>query len=38
MRWTGHITGMEESRGVCRVLVRKPEGKRKQKTQVLLGG
>jgi hypothetical protein len=24
MRWTGHVARMEESRGVYRVLVRKP--------------
>jgi hypothetical protein len=31
MRWTGHITGMDESRGVYlyRVLVSKSEGMRK---------
>jgi hypothetical protein len=28
MRWAGHIAGMGESRGVYRVLVGKPEGKR----------
>jgi len=28
MRWVGHVACMGESRGVCRVLVRKPEGKR----------
>jgi hypothetical protein len=28
MRWAGHITRMGKSRGVYRVLVRKPEGKR----------
>jgi hypothetical protein len=28
MRWTGHVAGMEEGRGVYRVLVRWPEGKR----------
>ena len=28
MRWTGHIARMEEWRGVYRVLVGKPEGKR----------
>ena len=28
MRWTEHVAGMRESRGVCRVLVGKPEGKR----------
>jgi hypothetical protein len=25
MRWTGHVARMEEKRGVCRVLVGKPE-------------
>jgi len=28
MRWVGHIAYMEESRGVCMVLVGKPEVKR----------
>jgi hypothetical protein len=28
MRWTGHVTLMGEERGVYRVLVGKPEGKR----------
>jgi len=28
MRWVGHVTRMEEGRGVHRVLVGKPEGKR----------
>jgi hypothetical protein len=28
MRWVGHVAGMEEKRKMCRVLVRKPEGKR----------
>jgi len=28
MRWTGHIARMGERTGECRVLVRKPEGKR----------
>jgi len=28
MRWAGHVTHMEEGRGVYRVLVGKPEGKR----------
>jgi len=28
MRWTGHVARMGEKRGVYRVLVRKPEGKR----------
>ena len=28
MRWTGHVARMEEGRGVYRVLVGKPEGKR----------
>jgi len=28
MRWAGHVTHMEEGRGVHRVLVGKPEGKR----------
>jgi len=27
-RWAGHVARMEESRGVHRVLVGKPEGKR----------
>jgi hypothetical protein len=28
MRWAGHVARMEEERGVYRVLVGKPEGKR----------
>jgi len=28
MRWVGHVARMEEGRGVHRVLVEKPEGKR----------
>ena len=28
MRWAGHVARMGESRGVCRVLVGKPDGKR----------
>ena len=28
VRWTGHVARMGEERGVHRVLVRKPEGKR----------
>ena len=28
MRWAGHVARMGEGRGVCRVLVGKPEGKR----------
>jgi len=28
MRWVGHVARMEERRGVCGVLVGKPEGKR----------
>ena len=28
MRWTGHVARMEEGRGVHKVLVGKPEGKR----------
>jgi hypothetical protein len=28
MRWTGHVARMGEDRGVYRVLVGKPEGKR----------
>jgi len=28
MRWAGHVGRMGESRGVCRILVGKPEGKR----------
>ena len=28
MRWAGHVVHMSEERGVCRVLVGKPEGKR----------
>jgi len=28
MRWAGHVARMLEKRGIYRVLVRKPEGKR----------
>jgi hypothetical protein len=28
MRWAGHVARMGKRRGVCRVLVGKPEGKR----------
>ena len=28
MRWAGHVARMDEWRGVCRVLVGKPEGER----------
>ena len=28
MKWAGHVARMGEERGVCRVLVGKPEGKR----------
>ena len=28
MRWAGHVAGMGERRGVYRVLIGKPEGKR----------
>jgi hypothetical protein len=28
MRWTGHVARMREGRGVYRILVRRPEGKR----------
>ena len=28
MRWAGHVARMGERRGVYRILVRKPEGKR----------
>jgi len=28
MRWAGHVVRMEEERGVHRILVRKPEGKK----------
>jgi hypothetical protein len=28
MRWAGHVAGMAEGRGVYRVMVRRPEGKR----------
>jgi hypothetical protein len=27
MRWAGHVAGMEEGRGVYRVLVGRPEGR-----------
>jgi len=28
MRWVGHVACMGERRGICRVLLGKPEGKR----------
>jgi len=28
MRWAGHVARMDEERGVCRVLLGKPEGRR----------
>jgi len=28
MRWAGHVARMGEGSGICRVLMRKPEGKR----------
>jgi len=28
MRWTGHVERIGKTRGVCRVVVGKPEGKR----------
>ena len=28
IRWTGHVGHMEESRDACRILERRPEGKR----------
>jgi len=28
MRWAGHVARLGEERGVCRILVGKPEGKR----------
>jgi len=28
LRWAGHVARMGEERGVCRVLVEKPDGKR----------
>ena len=30
MRWAGHVARMEEGRGVYKVLVGKPEGKRRR--------
>jgi hypothetical protein len=33
MRWEGHVARMEEGRGVSRVLVGMPEGKRTGKTK-----
>jgi len=32
MRWAGHVAHMGEERGVYRVLMGKPEGKRPGKT------
>jgi hypothetical protein len=33
MRWAGHVEWLGEERGMYRVLVGKPEGKRPQETQ-----
>ena len=33
MRWTGHVARMEKGRGVHKVLVGKPEGKRPLRKQ-----
>ena len=39
MRWTGHVARIGKSRGVCRVLVGKPEGKETTwETQAYMGG
>jgi len=32
MRWAGHVAHMGQSRGICKVLVWKPEGKRPVRT------
>jgi len=37
LRWAGHVARMGERRGVHRVLVGKPEGKRPWKTQAQMG-
>jgi hypothetical protein len=34
MRWAGHVARMGERRGVCRVMVGKPEGDTTWKTQL----
>jgi len=34
MRWAGHVARMGEERGVYRVLVGKPEGKRERRRSV----
>jgi hypothetical protein len=28
MRWAGHVARMERKKNACRILIRKPEGKR----------
>jgi hypothetical protein len=33
MRWAGHVARTRERRNECRLLVRKPEGKRLMKTK-----
>jgi hypothetical protein len=38
MRWVVHVARMGESRGVCRVLVGKPEGETTWETQAEMGG
>ena len=37
LKWTGHVTRMEQSRNSCRVLVGKPEGKIKE-AETSMGG
>ena len=38
MRWAGHVACMGSRRGVCTVLMEKPEGKIAWKTRALVGG
>ena len=38
MRWAGHVVRMVEGRGVYRVLLGKPEGKRPLGRQTQMGG
>jgi len=38
MRWAGHVPCMEERRGINRVLMGKPEGKRPLRRPQQMGG
>jgi hypothetical protein len=38
MRWAGHVARMEEMRNACKILVRKPQGKRQTEVLGVDGG